>query len=298
MGVGGRSLGPGSGAGRASPTAAACSIPRSSSWRCPSRAGPSPATWCARPAEGRGRPRPDPGRRGRVRLERRGALLPSRRARCRAGLERLRLRRARPARLHAHQPVHDLPARLRGPPGRGARHPGPAGPTSTTGRMALAGQSFGSYFAARSAATDPRVRRPGGQPAGGGHGALHGGLGRDRCLPHDPGHPSRGRHRRPRGPDAPPDAVGDRRHLRRASGCPPSTPGATPSAATGWDRWSRPIRCPVLALVGDREGVEPLAQFDRLVAEVGGPGHRRSDSLPRMAPRPTASPTTSGSPPR
>ncbi len=30
------------------------------------------------------------------------------------------------------------------------------------------------------------------------------------------------------------------------------------------------IRCPVLALVGDREGAEPLAQFDTLVAEVEG----------------------------
>jgi hypothetical protein len=31
------------------------------------------------------------------------------------------------------------------------------------------------------------------------------------------------------------------------------------------------IRCPVLALMGDREGAEPRAQFDALVAGVGGP---------------------------
>jgi hypothetical protein len=31
------------------------------------------------------------------------------------------------------------------------------------------------------------------------------------------------------------------------------------------------IRCPVLALVGDREGAEPQAQFDTLVADVAGP---------------------------
>jgi hypothetical protein len=31
------------------------------------------------------------------------------------------------------------------------------------------------------------------------------------------------------------------------------------------------IRCLVRALVGDREGAEPQAQFDTLVAEVEGP---------------------------
>jgi hypothetical protein len=30
------------------------------------------------------------------------------------------------------------------------------------------------------------------------------------------------------------------------------------------------IRCPVLALMGDREGAEPRAQFDALVGGVGG----------------------------
>ena len=46
---------------------------------------------------------------------------------------------------------------LRGAAGRRARHRGRPSPTSTTERVALAGQSFGSYFAARSAATDLRV---------------------------------------------------------------------------------------------------------------------------------------------
>jgi hypothetical protein len=31
------------------------------------------------------------------------------------------------------------------------------------------------------------------------------------------------------------------------------------------------VRCPVLALVGDREGPEPLAQFDEFVSGVAGP---------------------------
>jgi hypothetical protein len=31
------------------------------------------------------------------------------------------------------------------------------------------------------------------------------------------------------------------------------------------------VHCPVLALMGDREGVEPSAQFDALVSGVGGP---------------------------
>ena len=46
----------------------------------------------------------DPGRGGRIRLQRRGALLPPGCARGRAGMERLRLRRAGTARVHAPQP--------------------------------------------------------------------------------------------------------------------------------------------------------------------------------------------------
>jgi hypothetical protein len=45
--------------------------------------------------------------------------------RVRAGVERLRLRRARPARLHAAQPDDDLPARLRGTAPSGARRARP-----------------------------------------------------------------------------------------------------------------------------------------------------------------------------
>ena len=31
------------------------------------------------------------------------------------------------------------------------------------------------------------------------------------------------------------------------------------------------VRCPVLAMIGDREGEEPRAQFDAFVAGVDGP---------------------------
>ena len=119
-----------------------------------------------------------------------------------------------------------------------------------------------------------------------------------RGLPDDPGHPARGRHRRARGPDAPPDAVGDRGHL------PPVRRAVLPrlarrhGAPTGWATWSSAIRCPVLALIGDREGAEPRAQFDALRRRGRGPGDPGASSRPRTGPRPTASPTTSGSRPR
>ena len=95
---------------------------------------------------------PDPGRGGRLRLERRGAVLPPGRTRGRAGMERLRLRRARPARVHAPQPEPDLPARLRGSDRRGARHPRAASTTST-------GTAW-SWPVRASARTSPPAARP------------------------------------------------------------------------------------------------------------------------------------------
>ncbi len=44
-----------------------------------------------------------------------------------------------------------------------------------------------------------------------------------------------------------------------------------PSASTAWASSGAAVRCPVLALVGDREGPEPSTQFDTLIAEVAGP---------------------------
>ena len=136
-----------------------CSTRRSSWSTCPSTGERSPATSCGRQRRIGVPPRaaPDPDRRGRLRLQCRGALLPPRGAGGRAGMECLRLRRARSARLHAPRPDADLPARLRGADRRGPRRVG--GPDDVDAdRLALAGQSFGSYFAARSAATDHRVR--------------------------------------------------------------------------------------------------------------------------------------------
>ena len=43
---------------------------------------------------------------------------------------------------------------------------------------------------------------------------------------------------------------------------------------------SAAISCPVLALVGDREGAEPRAQFDALVAERRRPGDLTGASAP------------------
>ena len=220
---------------------------------------PGPPGRCRR---GDGPSPPHPGRGGRVRLECRGALLPPGGARGRAGVERVRLRRPRPARVHAGQPGDDLPTRLRGADRRGDRPPRPTSPDVDSDRLALAGQSFGSYFAARSAATDARVRRPGGRSADRRHEPVHGGMGGDRRLPDDPGHPARGRHRRARGPDAPPDAVGDRRHLlsvRRAVvprlagghgrlparrlGVVGPLPGAGPDRRPRGGRAAGPVRC-------------------------------------------------------
>ena len=74
-----------------------------------------------------GRSGSHPDRGGRLRLQRRGALLPPGGAGCRTGMERVRLRRSRAARGHATRPGHDLPARLRGADRRGDRPSVPAG---------------------------------------------------------------------------------------------------------------------------------------------------------------------------
>ena len=130
-------------------------------------------------------------------------------------------------------------------------------PMSIADRLALAGQSFGSYFAARGAAADPRVRALVANPPVVDMSRYMEAWVGTRGLPHVAGHPSRGRDRGARGPHAPPDAVGHRRHL------PPLRRAVVPCLARRdgaafrlGDRLS-PIRCPSLALVGDREGDEP-----------------------------------------
>jgi pimeloyl-ACP methyl ester carboxylesterase len=137
-------------------------------------------------------------------------------------------------------------------------------------RLALAGQSFGSYFAARSAAADRRVRAlVANPPVVDMSRYMEAWVGKDvfrmtrdirpedvlgvpeDLLPHQMqwgigaichrfGVPSFHAWRR---------AI----EAYRLGGLTPS------------------ITCPVLALVGEREGAEPLDQFRSFVAEVGGP---------------------------
>ena len=129
------------------------------------------------PASGGG-PRPTVVGRGRVRLERRGAVLPARRARRRAGMERRRLRRSRassaacaPNRTMTFRPDYEVPLAavldaVAGLAGRGRR---PAGALRPELRLVLRRPGGGHRSAGRCA---------GGQPAGGRHGPVHGGVGR------------------------------------------------------------------------------------------------------------------------
>jgi pimeloyl-ACP methyl ester carboxylesterase len=139
-----------------------------------------------------------------------------------------------------------------------------------SGRLALAGQSFGSYFAARSAATDDRVS----------------------ALVADPPVVDMGRYmeawvgtevfrmaRDIRPEDVmgvPEDLMPHQMQWGIAAICQrfgvPSF-HAWRDAMTDYrlGPMTGSIRCPVLALVGDREGAEPLAQHRSFVADVGGP---------------------------
>lgn len=138
------------------------------------------------------------------------------------------------------------------------------------GRMALAGQSFGSYFAARSAATDGRVA----------------------ALVVDPPVVDMSRYMEAWvGSDVfrmardirPEDVMGVPEDLMphqmqwgiaaicHRFGVPSFHAWREAMAAYRLGAMSGSIRCPVLALVGDREGAEPLAQHRTFVEEVGGP---------------------------
>ncbi len=135
--------------------------------------------------------------------------------------------------------------------------------------VALAGQSFGSYFAARSAATDVRVR----------------------ALIANPPMVDMSRYMEAWvGPDVyrmsrdfrPEDVIGVPEDLMPrqmqwgiAAIC---SRFGVPSFHAWRDAMGSyrlediaAVGCPVLALVGDREGPEPLAQFDEFVNGVGGP---------------------------
>ncbi len=138
------------------------------------------------------------------------------------------------------------------------------------GRLALAGQSFGSYFAARSAASDPRVR----------------------ALVVDPPVVDMSRYMEAWvGTDVfrmardirPEDVMGVPEDLMPRQmqwgiaaichrfGVPSFHAWRDAMSAYRLGPMTRAIRCPVLALVGEREGDEPLAQHASFLAEVGGP---------------------------
>jgi pimeloyl-ACP methyl ester carboxylesterase len=137
-------------------------------------------------------------------------------------------------------------------------------------RLALAGQSFGSYFAARSAATDDRVRALVANPPV---------VDMSRYMEAWVGTDVFRMTRDIRPEDVigvPEDLMPRQMQWGIAAICERfgvasfhawrNAIGAYRLGALG-----SAIRCPVLALVGDREGAEPQAQFDTLVADVGGP---------------------------
>ncbi len=138
------------------------------------------------------------------------------------------------------------------------------------GRVALAGQSFGAYFAARSAATDGRVR----------------------ALVADPPVVDMGRYMEA--------WVGSEVYNMKRDIRPEDVSGVPEDLMPRQMQWgieaicsrfgvssfhawreamgayvlgelTGRITCPVLALVGEREGPEPRAQFDAFVAGVAGP---------------------------
>jgi pimeloyl-ACP methyl ester carboxylesterase len=138
------------------------------------------------------------------------------------------------------------------------------------GRMVLVGQSFGSYFAARSAATDPRVRALVADPP-----VVDMGRYMEAWVGTDVFHMTRD--------IRPEDVIGVPEDLMPRQMQWGIAAICERFGVPSFHAWRHAIggyrlgplvsaiRCPVLALVGDREGAEPLAQFDRLVAEAEGP---------------------------
>jgi hypothetical protein len=137
-------------------------------------------------------------------------------------------------------------------------------------RLALVGQSFGSYFAARSAAADPRVRalvvNP---PIIDMSRYMEAWVGRDVFR--------MSRDIRPADVTGVPEDLMPRQMqwgieaICRRFGVPSFA--AWREALDDYRLGERvgDLTCPSLALVGDREGAEPLAQFDAFIAGAGGP---------------------------
>jgi alpha-beta hydrolase superfamily lysophospholipase len=145
-----------------------------------------------------------------------------------------------------------------------------ARPEVDADRLALAGQSFGSYFAARSAATDRRVR----------------------ALVADPPVVDMSRYMeawvgsevfRMKRDVRPEDVIGvpeDLMPRQMQWGIAAICSRFGVASFHAWrdaiahyrlDDLAPSIACPSLAMIGDREGAEPTAQFDAFVDQVGGP---------------------------
>lgn len=137
-------------------------------------------------------------------------------------------------------------------------------------RIALAGQSFGSYFAARGAATDRRVGALVANPPV---------VDMSRYMEAWVGTEvfRMSRDVRPEDVTGVPEDLMPRQMqwgiaaICRRFGVPSFHAWREAMVAYRLDGMTAAIRCPVLALMGDREGAEPRAQFDALVAGVGGP---------------------------
>ncbi|HEY5110242.1 MAG TPA: alpha/beta hydrolase [Acidimicrobiales bacterium] len=137
-------------------------------------------------------------------------------------------------------------------------------------RVALAGQSFGSYFAARSAATDLRVGALVANPPVVDMGRyMEAWVGSDvyRMI----------RDIRPEDVAGVPEDLMPRQMqwgieaICTRFGVPSFHAWRDAMASYRLGDLTGTISCPVLALVGEREGAEPRAQFDALVAGVTGP---------------------------
>ena len=137
-------------------------------------------------------------------------------------------------------------------------------------RLALCGQSFGSYFAARSAATDPRVRALVANPPVIDMGRyMEAWVGTDvyRMV----------RDIRPEDVTGVPEDLMPRQMqwgieaICTRFGVPSFHAWRDAMESYRLAELTEAITCPVLALVGEREGAEPRAQFDALVAGATGP---------------------------
>ena len=137
-------------------------------------------------------------------------------------------------------------------------------------RLALAGQSFGSYFAARSAATDRRVKALVADPPV---------LDMSRYMEAWVGREVFRMHRDVRPEDVigvPEDLMPRQMQWGIAAICarfgvPSFHAWRDAMADYRLDGLAPAITCPSLAMIGDREGAEPSAQFDAFVDRVGGP---------------------------